>query len=111
MSEKYSSNSNDSDVSWKTLSEIAAKGDNKVCTNENIDLQSQLIQLGFVQGAEWQRGQLNTDEIIEDAAKAMLKSDVEHDYASHQWGEFPETDEWYKRNAQAAIATILKLKE
>lgn len=52
--------------------------------------------------------QVRTDESVEIAARAMHQDDLDINFASHQWGEFPETDAWYLRNARAALNAILE---
>jgi hypothetical protein len=52
--------------------------------------------------------QIRTDESVEIAARAMHQDDLDNGFASHRWGEFPETDAWYQRNARAALNAILE---
>ena len=54
------------------------------------------------------REQLLTDEAVENVANAMHADDLAHEHCAHVWGEYPETDEWYRRNARAAINALLE---
>lgn len=57
----------------------------------------------FVAGAQWQRGQLRTDEAVERVAQVMYEDELEQ-----SWGY---TAEWvrdtYRTLARAAIAALL----
>lgn len=52
--------------------------------------------------------QVRADESVEIAARAMHQDDLKNNFASHRWGEFPETDAWYLRNARAALNAVLE---
>lgn len=51
--------------------------------------------------------EIRSDEAVERAAKAMHADDLAHDHCAHEWGEFPVADQWYLRNARAAVNALL----
>lgn len=101
------------ELAEKELNKNSHGSNSKVsqCSNEVTSVQSQIRHISFVQGAEWQRKQLLHENIIEEAARAAHKNDVESGFVAHSWGQNPEIDNSYRSNAKAAIQAILHVKK